>query len=331
MVDRKELTRNAYRITKERGKTAARIRVPGGHLKAEHLHILQDVAERFGNGTLHLTIRQGFEIPGIPLSEVPAVNEAIAPMIAEIEAASGVDLERPDEGYPAAGTRNVSACIGNRVCPYGNYDTTDLARRIEAAIYPNHRHVKIACTGCPNDCIKGHMQDYGVIGMTEPQYDETRCISCEACVKNCRKRVTEALSMRNFNVERDTRRCIGCGECAMACPTSAMTRSPKRYFSVVIMGRTGKQNPRIARPFLRWVDQEVVVQVLRNLYGYVENHIDQSVKKEHVGYIVDRTGYPAFRDEVLAGVTLGPEAEVADHIQFGGYWYERDVCFRRRA
>ena len=30
---------------------------------------------------------------------------------------------------------------------------------------------KIALTGCANDCIKARMHDFGIIGMTEPQYD----------------------------------------------------------------------------------------------------------------------------------------------------------------
>jgi anaerobic sulfite reductase subunit C len=217
------------------------------------------------------------------------------------------------------------------VCPFANYDTTRLALRIESAVYPNHLHVKIACTGCPNDCIKAHMQDFGVIGMTQPQYDASRCISCRACVQACRQRVTEALTMRDFNVERDVRRCIGCGECVMACPTGAMTRSEKKYYTVVVMGRTGKRNPRLASPFLRWVDEDVVVQVLRNLYAYADKHIDKTLVKEHVGYIFDRTGYPVFRCALLSCFAFGPQTQVADRLEFGGYWHERDVCFRGRA
>lgn len=331
MYDRKKLTKNAVRITKTRGVAALRIRVPGGHLEARHLRALQELAERFGDGTLHITTRQGFEIPGVKMDDIQAAQEAMAPLISEIERGAGLDLGDMPDGYPAAGTRNVAACIGNRVCPFANYDTTALAERIERSVFPHDLHVKIACTGCPNDCIKAHMQDYGIVGMTQPHYEASRCISCRACVDVCRNRVTEALTMRDYNVERDTRRCIGCGECVMACPTGAMTRSDTRYFTVVIMGRTGKRNPRVARPFLRWVDEKVVIQVLRNLYAYVKQHIDRSLKKEHVGYIVDRTGYPVFRDAVLSGVSLGPEAEIADKLDFGGYWYERNVCFRRSA
>ena len=63
-INTKVLKKNAFRVTKERGVTASRIRIPGGHLDAKYLGLLQEIAEEFGNGTVHLTTRQGFEIPG---------------------------------------------------------------------------------------------------------------------------------------------------------------------------------------------------------------------------------------------------------------------------
>ena len=68
-INTKVLKKNAFRITKERGLTASRIRVPGGHLDAKYLGEIQHIAETFGNGTVHITSRQGFEIPGIPFKK----------------------------------------------------------------------------------------------------------------------------------------------------------------------------------------------------------------------------------------------------------------------
>ena len=163
-INTKYLKKNAFRVTKERYKTAVRIRVPGGHLDAKYLDVIRQIAELHGNGTVHLTTRQGFEIPGIPIDKVPEINAMLQPVI------EGLNISQvsPGSGYPAAGTRNVSACIGSRVCPFGNYDTSALAERIEQVIFPNDYHVKIALTGCPNDCIKSRMHDFGIIGMNEP-------------------------------------------------------------------------------------------------------------------------------------------------------------------
>ena len=319
-INTKKLKKNAYRVTRNRGITALRIRVPGGHLETSYLPLIREIADTYGNGTVHLTARQGFEVPGINFDDIREINAKIGPLLEML----GIPLDNPDGGYPAAGARNISACIGNRVCPYANLDTTALAQRIERELYPNDLHFKVAVTGCPNDCAKAHLQDFGVIGMTEPQYDENRCISCLACMKNCRRRVTGALSEENFAIRRSPDLCIGCGECILKCPTAAMTRSTTTFFRLVIMGRTGKKQPRMAQTFLEWVEEDTVVQVIKNTVGFVEQHIDRGLDKEHIGYIVDRTGYPAFRDAVLAGVPLHPKARVAASIEFPGNAYRRD-------
>ena len=58
-MNTKKLKKNAFRVTKERGLTASRVRVPGGHLEAKYLGEIQRIAEDFGNGTVHITSRQG--------------------------------------------------------------------------------------------------------------------------------------------------------------------------------------------------------------------------------------------------------------------------------
>ena len=53
-INTKKLKKNAFRVTKHRGITASRIRVPGGHLNAKYLGLIQEIAETYGNGTVHL-------------------------------------------------------------------------------------------------------------------------------------------------------------------------------------------------------------------------------------------------------------------------------------
>lgn len=313
-INTRALKKNAFRVTKERGKTAIRIRVPGGHMEAKHFAVLQRVAEEYGNGSIHITIRQGFEIPGINMKNIPEVNKMLQPVIDGLE----INQVDPNSGYAAAGTRNVSACIGNKVCPFANYDTSEFALKIEKAIFPNDRHVKIALTGCPNDCIKARMQDFGILGMTEPQYDAYRCIGCQSCVKNCKKRSTGALSFENFKVVRDHDKCIGCGECINKCPTGSWTRSEEKYYKLVIMGRTGKKNPRLAQDFIKWIDEESIIKIILNTYDYIEEYIEKDAPegKEHIGYIVDRTGFQEFRKWALKDANLGSKAEVKETIQW---------------
>lgn len=318
-INTKKLKKNAFRVTKERGMTASRVRVPGGLLKAEYLGLIQEIADKYGNGTVHLTTRQGFEIPGIDMEDISEVNIMLQPIIEGLE----INQEVPGKGYTAAGTRNVSACIGNKVCPFGNYNTTNFAKRIEKAIFPNDLHFKIALTGCPNDCIKARMHDFGIIGMTEPQFDSSRCVSCGACIKACSKKSTGALHGENYRPVRDHSKCIGCGQCVISCPTGAWSRSKEKYYRLAIMGRTGKKNPRLAEDFIIWVDEESIIKIILNTYKYVKEYIakDAPEGKEHIGYIVDRTGFMEFKKWALEGVQLSDKAILKENIYWSGVKY----------
>jgi anaerobic sulfite reductase subunit C len=320
-INVKKLKKNAFRYSKHRGETASRVRMPGGVVSAASLTRVAQIAEEYGNGTIFLTNRQGVEIPGIALENMEAVNRRLQAIIEDVQ----TNQEEKDKGYPASGTRNIVACPGSRLCPFGCYDTTGLARRIESTVFPNNRHMKIALTGCSNDCAKVRMDDFGIIGMTEPQYNPDRCIGCEQCVKYCRIRSVDALSMVNGKVRRNHDRCIGCGVCAAYCPTRAWTRSKERYFRIVLLGRTGKRNPRLAEDFIKWADEESVVKIIKNAYAYVEKHIDPGAfeGKEHVGYIVDRTGFDEFYKWIMEGVTLPEKAEVTKRIYWHGKHYDR--------
>ena len=315
-INVKKLKKNAFRVSKVRGETASRIRMPGGYIDAESMKRISEIADKYGNGSIFITNRQGVEIPGIKITDMDAVNKEIQLIIDH----EGTNQEKRDTGYAASGTRNVVACPGKRLCPYGNYDTTEFARKMEKQIFPNNLHFKVAFTGCSNDCAKVRMNDFGIMGMTEPQYNPDRCVTCEACVKGCKQKSVEALRVVNGKIERNTEKCIGCGVCITVCPTRAWTRSKEKYYRLVLLGRTGKKNPRLAEDFIKWVDEDSILKIVKNAYAYVERYIDTNAPdgKEHVGYIVDRTGFEEFYKWIMEGVTLGPKAEVAKTMYWGG-------------
>ncbi len=319
-INTKKLKKNAFRVSKVRGITASRVRVPGGLITADLLGKVQEIAEKYGNGQVHITSRQGFEILGIKLEDVDKVNEMLQPIIEALD----INQEIPGKGYTAAGTRNVTACIGNKVCPFANYNTTEFAKRIEKEIFPNDLHFKVALTGCSNDCIKARMHDFGIIGMTMPQYDPSRCVSCGACVKGCKSRSVGCLKGENFRVKRNAEKCVGCGVCVNACPTGAWTRSAKKYYKLAIMGRTGKVNPRLAEDFLIWADEDSIVKIINNCYDYVKEYIakDAPGGKEHIGYIVDRTGFMEFKKWIMKDVELPPETIVKENIYWSGIHFK---------
>lgn len=319
MYNTKEIIKNAFRISKVRDEGAIRIRIPGGDLSTKHLGVIKELAEKLGNGGIHLTTRQGFEIPGIRLFRLEEIKKLMADMVYEIERDCNVILENPQEGYPSAGTRNVSACIGDKVCRFSNCDAPLLAKRIEGVIYPNDYHLKVAVTGCPNDCIKAHMQDIGIIAGIVPEYDRKLCIACEACIDNCSARVTNALEIADYKIIRDEEYCLKCGECILKCPMGAMYRGEVLY-RIIVGGRTGKKNPRLANTFIENANEEVVLGVCKRVYSFIYRNINRKLPKEHLGYIIDRVGFDAFAQEVTEGINMNPEARIVK-LNNPGYFY----------
>ena len=316
-INRKKVTKNAFRVTKVREKTALRVRVPGGEISGDLIMKVSEIANKYGDGRIHLTTRQGFEILGIDWEDMDAVNKMVTPLIEGLD----VNTDKRDEGYVSAGTRNIAACIGNKVCPKAQYNTTEFAKKIENEIFPHDLHFKVALTGCPNDCQKVRMHDFGIIGMTYPKLDEHKCVSCGRCVKKCKSLSTGALESVNYKPKRNHDRCIGCGECTLNCPTSAWTRDSKKYYRLAIMGRTGKRNPRLAEDWIIWADEESIIKIIKNTYDYVNEYIDRRLPKEHIGYIVDRTGFMEFKKWALKGVKLNPMAEMENNVYWSGVKY----------
>lgn len=309
-INTRTFIKSGYRITKDKNLTAARIRIPGGDLQVKFLPLIKEIAERYGRGTIHLSSRQSVEIPYLDIRRIDEIKRKLARTLYEIELLSGAVLEEPEKGYKAVGSRNISACIGNRVCRFANGDTTALAKELEARFFENDYHLKIGISGCPNDCTKVWVQDIGVICITEPQHNKERCIGCEACAKRCMTFCHGAIRIKARLPERDAKECSYCGECVLTCPALAWTRK-RNMFRMVIGGRTGKKEVRLARVFIDFLsEKEGIFKIIENTFGFIDRHIDRSLKKEHLGYIIDREGFPKYQQAVLKNVVLNKEALV---------------------
>lgn len=320
-IDVKKVRRNCYRQSKVRGEFMLQMRVPGGVMDAKYLSYVEHIAKTWGNGQFHLGVRQTLSIPGIKYEYIDEVNKYIKTFIKEIEVdLCGVDMEVDDNGYPTIGSRNIMACIGNKHCIKANIDTTSLARKIEKIIFPSDYHIKVSIAGCPNDCAKAHFNDFGIIGITKTEYDYDRCIGCKKCIEACKQHATGVLYMVNGKIEKDSCCCVGCGECALVCPTGAWSRNPKKFYRVLIGGRTGKQTPRMGKIFLNWVTEDVVLGVLKNWQDFSADVLNHKPVYLHGGHLIDRAGYNKFKELILKGVELNPEAMVADRI----FWAETE-------
>ena len=325
-INIEKLRNNCFRQSKVAGEFMLQLRVPGAVIDAKWLEPVIHVCNTWGDGTFHLGLRQTLNAPGIKAEYVPAVNEYIQPYIEAIECEScGIDMETKD-GYPYIGPRNVMACIGGIHCIKGNVNTQEMAKKIEKIVYPNPYHIKATVAGCPNDCAKAHFQDFGFIGTTMPIYDADRCIGCGACVKKCEHSATRVLELNEHGkIDKDMCCCVGCGECVTACPTGAWRRSEQDYYKIMIGGRTGKQYPRMGKMFANWLTEESVLAIMKNWPKFSEWVLGGKPVYLHGGHLIDRAGYHKFKEFMLRGVELNPEAIIADNINWAETEYRSNI------
>ena len=134
----------------------ARVITVNGKITAQQTAVLAQAAEKFGSGEVEFTTRLTVEIRGVHFDDIPAFQEFIAP--AGLMTGGTGSLVRP-----------VVSCKGT-TCQYGLYDTFALSEKIHQQFYLGYHSVKlphkfkIACGGCPNNCVKPTLNDLGIIG-----------------------------------------------------------------------------------------------------------------------------------------------------------------------
>ena len=73
-IDIKKVRINCFRQSKVAGEFMLQLRVPGALIEAKHLTMVQEICEKWGNGTFHMGTRQTLNIPvsytHLPFAEV---------------------------------------------------------------------------------------------------------------------------------------------------------------------------------------------------------------------------------------------------------------------
>ena len=211
-VNYAELKKGGFMKQKQKGFGSLRIQVVGGNLTAENIKTVAEVADKYGKGYVHMTSRQGIEIPFINVEDLAEVKEALAK--------GGVNT-----GVCGPRVRTVTACQGSEICPSGCIDTYTLAKELDARYFGRElpHKFKFGVTGCQNNCLKAEENDVGIKGGMEVEYTEDACIGCGVCVKACRQ---NALSMVDGKIVFDAAKCNKCARCVKSCPTDAWEGTP---------------------------------------------------------------------------------------------------------
>lgn len=206
-VDYATLKKGGFMRQKQKNNFSLRLAVVGGNLTAQNLKTIAEVAEKYGDGHVHLTSRQSVEIPFIKLEQIDEVKETLA----KGDCKPGVCGPR---------VRTVTACQGNQICPSGNIDSYHIAQELDNRYFARElpHKFKFGVTGCQNNCLKAEENDVGIKGASLVEWDESACIMCGVCEKACRE---TAIKIEGDKLTIDKDKCNYCGRCEKACPTGA--------------------------------------------------------------------------------------------------------------
>jgi len=282
MTDRKKTSEPGIIRLREKGKVAVRGKIPAGVMTAPQMAAVARIAEEFGDGTVGLTTRLNIEIPGIDRRDAGAVAERLRE--------AGIE-----PGSTGAALRSVVACKGT-VCRHGCCDTQGIARAIEeqygGCVLP--WKLKIAVTGCPNNCARVQSNDIGIMGRRFPAFGAGECNGCGACETVCREGAVRVVDGEARYTEEA---CAGCGDCIAVCPTEAIGVAAEGLrFS--IGGRSG----RVVRDGVEadgLAGEEEGAAVVGRLLDYFRENARPG---ERLGDLMERAGV----EEVFAAAGMRP-------------------------
>lgn len=208
-VDYTELKKGGFMRQVQPDHFSLRLRIVGGQINSEQLLAVCEVSKKYGQGYVHMTSRQGMEIPCIKLADIESVKQELAK--------SGVQA-----GACGARVRTITACQGNTICPSGLIDTTTLAQELDDKYFARDlpHKFKIGITGCRNNCLKAEENDLGIKGGMKPKWDEAECIFCGLCETVCPAKVI-SINQDEQQLSFKESGCNYCGRCVKICPTDA--------------------------------------------------------------------------------------------------------------
>jgi dissimilatory sulfite reductase (desulfoviridin) alpha/beta subunit len=283
-MDPAELKKIGIIQQKQEGLYAMRIRAVGGDLTAQQLKKIAEVSEKYADGEVHLSTRQGVEIHNVKQVDLETAQKELKK--------AGIEM-----GACGPRVRVIVACPGAATCRWGIIDTKKLARELDAKYFRKEtpHKFKIAVTGCPHNCAKATENDIGVMGGILPKWEKEKCINCDLCVNVC---PTKAIYKEGGEYKLDKKRCILCPICTASCPTNSWAIAKKGY-SLFIGGTMGKK-PRLGTRVPGLIEnKEKLMKLIERAVQFYKKH---GRKKERFGHLIDRLGEKEVIKEISDGV-----------------------------
>jgi len=278
-IDYTEMKKGGFIKQRQENMFAVRLRTVSGNLNAVQLKNIACLAEKYGRGHVHVTTRQGIEIPFVSLSDYTAIKEEIKQL--------GLT-----PGTCGPRIRAVVACPGNEVCQFGLVNSQQMGAKLDELFFGREvsMKTKLAVSGCPNSCAKPQENDFGFVGAVEPTLDESKCIGCGLCAKVC---PAKAIEMVDGKPLLDEKKCIYEGNCIASCPADAWQE--KRVGYIAYAGGKVGRFPRLADQVAWFVPETEVPMVANGILAVFEHFAKPG---ERIADLINRIG----REEFIAAL-----------------------------
>jgi len=279
-LDISTLKKSGYMKQVQKDLFVVRLRVPCGNLTSKQLSGIAHLAEKYATGTVHITIRQGIQIPNVDIHQLDAITK-----------------ELEDNGTPPGSCgpriRNIVSCPGNSECNYGVINTYGMGDLLDKEFFGEDMPVKIkfAVTGCPNSCAKPQENDLGVMGIRMPAINTEACSGCGTCTFMCPEK---AIVLENEKIKILWDKCNLCGACVGTCPSDLITEEWTGY-KILVGGKIGK-HPKLGTELIDVKSPQEAVAIFRKIINWAKKNAKTG---ERLGICLDRVGFEKFKNEVL--------------------------------
>ena len=286
-AEKKALKGRGYILNRDGEHFIARIITEDGTLTSEELLVVSEAAKKFGSGCVAMTSRMTVEVQGLTYENIEPFDQFLK-----------------ERGLYVGGTgarvRPIVACKGT-VCVHGLIDTQSLARELHEKFYKGWYDVKlphkfkIGIGGCPNNCVKPSLNDFGIMGQRMPEYDPKDCHSCRRCLVAERCPV-HAAQLVDGVMQIDRSKCTSCGKCIDNCVFKTVSEK-KAGYAVFVGGLWGKRQRMGTRLEGIYSKEEIFALVERSLLLFRE----RAWTGERFGAFIERIGPDSFIQQLLSG------------------------------
>jgi len=147
----------------QEGKSRVGFLVPSGRLSQDECRIIADVADKYSEGEIRMTVEQNIILPNVD-------NDKVEDLLAE--PAFGADSRLKVNAGLIEG--NVVSCTGAQFCSLAMIETKSnaesVSKKLEELVEVD-REIRIHWTGCPNSCGQVQVADIGIMGAPAKKMD----------------------------------------------------------------------------------------------------------------------------------------------------------------